>query len=231
MRAAALLLAALAAACAGARPRPARPSGGLAERCGPGLAVRLVDAGASLPRGAVEGAARALRLRARVKAEAARAEAPAEAWRAAAEAARAPGAAAAVLFADRPSAPLVVASPDGRWAVVNALALPGSGARLEAVAWRAAALALGAGWGGGAPGPEEHNALVDAARARGVGRVEVASYRDACRAGWAPAPADAAQRAIWEEARAERERGPARGLLIVPPRASPAGSSPRPAAR
>lgn len=216
MRAALALLLALAAAGAGARPRPARPSGGLAERSGPGLAVRFVDAGASLPPGAAEAAARDLRLRARVKAEAASAPAPAEAWRAAAEAAR--GAAAAVLFADCPSMPLVVASPDGRWAVVNALALPGAGARLEAVAWRAAALALGAGWGAGAPGPEEHNALVDAARARGAGRVEVASYRDACRAGWAPAPADAAQRAVWEEARAERERGPARGLLIVPSR-------------
>ena len=50
----------------------------------------------------------------------------------------------------------------------------------------------------------------------GVRREERVPYRAACAQGWAPEPTNALQRAIWDEVRSGRERGPARALRIVP---------------
>ena len=246
-----LALAAACAACAAqgeARARtarrPAAPSGGLVERAGAGLAVRVADAQRTLPHAMVEAAARGVRLRSLLRVEAsAPADAPSGAegcLRLAASEARADGAGAAVLVADCPSLPLVVASPDGRWAVANVSSLAGcppdvAAARLSRLLWNAAARAIGAGGsghGGGVlapfrsagdldalpdvPGPMQHNALMDAASACGIGRVTVATYRAACAQGWAPEPTNAVQQAIWDEVRSGRERGPARALRIVP---------------
>lgn len=45
----------------------------------------------------------------------------------------------------------------------------------------------------------------------------VATYQTACREGWAPAPTNGWQRAIWERALSEKERGPTNPILILPP--------------
>ena len=45
----------------------------------------------------------------------------------------------------------------------------------------------------------------------------VATYLTACREGWAPAPTNDAQRAIWARALSEKERGPTNPILILPP--------------
>ena len=44
------------------------------------------------------------------------------------------------------------------------------------------------------------------------------SYKKACREGWAPAPTNDAQKAIWDAAHDEKERGPVNGLKILPPK-------------
>ncbi len=45
----------------------------------------------------------------------------------------------------------------------------------------------------------------------------VATYLTACREGWAPAPTNAFQKAIWERALSEKERGPTNPIRILPP--------------
>ena len=45
-----------------------------------------------------------------------------------------------------------------------------------------------------------------------------ATYRKACREGWAPAPTNDVQKAIWQEVNADKERGPANGLQIPSPK-------------
>lgn len=44
------------------------------------------------------------------------------------------------------------------------------------------------------------------------------TYRKACREGWAPAPTNDVQKAIWEDINATKERGPANALPIPPPK-------------
>ena len=52
----------------------------------------------------------------------------------------------------------------------------------------------------------------------GVKPAQRATYRNALLAGWAPAPTNAVQQAIWDKMQAEKERGPTNGLQIPPPK-------------
>lgn len=45
------------------------------------------------------------------------------------------------------------------------------------------------------------------------------TYLEACREGWAPAPTNEFQRAIWEKVKADKERGPTNPITIPPPSA------------
>ena len=45
------------------------------------------------------------------------------------------------------------------------------------------------------------------------------TYLNACREGWAPAPTNEFQRAIWEQIKADKERGPTNPITIQPPNA------------
>ena len=44
------------------------------------------------------------------------------------------------------------------------------------------------------------------------------TYLNACREGWAPAPTNEFQRAIWEKVKADKERGPTNPITIQPPK-------------
>ena len=44
------------------------------------------------------------------------------------------------------------------------------------------------------------------------------TYKRACREGWAPAPTNDVQKAIWEKVRADKERGPTNPITIPPPK-------------
>ena len=52
------------------------------------------------------------------------------------------------------------------------------------------------------PGPLQHNAMVDRLEKRGVKMVKVGTYRQACQEGWAPAPKNDEQKAIWNQVHA-----------------------------
>ena len=45
-----------------------------------------------------------------------------------------------------------------------------------------------------------------------------ATYKKACEEGWAPAPTNEFQKAIWEQAKADKERGPTNPITIQPPK-------------
>lgn len=51
----------------------------------------------------------------------------------------------------------------------------------------------------------------------GIHEVYFYTYRQACREGWAPAPTNDVQKAIWEELQATKERGPTNPITIQPP--------------
>ena len=67
---------------------------------------------------------------------------------------------------------------------------------------------------------EEFYKMIDEAHRRGVRSVRLASYRQACREGWAPAPTNDVQRAIFEQVKADKERGPTNPITIPPPNAA-----------
>lgn len=47
----------------------------------------------------------------------------------------------------------------------------------------------------------------------------IAKYSEACREGWAPAPTNEFQKAIWDRAQSDKERGPTKPITIPPPAA------------
>jgi hypothetical protein len=63
--------------------------------------------------------------------------------------------------------------------------------------------------------------MIDAIRrnmkARGITQTMISSYLKACEQGWAPAPTNDYQRAIWEKVKADKERGPTNPITIPPP--------------
>ena len=65
--------------------------------------------------------------------------------------------------------------------------------------------------------PEPFNAVLTAAKARAITPVPRTTYRRACYEGWAPAPTNEFQKAIWEKVKADRERGPTTPITIPPP--------------
>ncbi len=44
-------------------------------------------------------------------------------------------------------------------------------------------------------------------------------YKKACEEGWAPAPTNDYQKAVWEQVKADKERGPTSPITIPPPNA------------
>ncbi len=52
----------------------------------------------------------------------------------------------------------------------------------------------------------------------GIQQTKRATYRRACEEGWAPAPTNKWQRAVFEQVKADKERGPTNPLKIVPPK-------------
>ena len=55
-----------------------------------------------------------------------------------------------------------------------------------------------------------------AAKARGIIPGKRAVYQKACEEGWAPAPTNDVQRAIWEKVKAEQSEKPSNPIRILP---------------
>ncbi len=153
------------------------------------------------------------------------------------------GAKGAVFLVDDPALPTLLAAPESGWGVVNVRALAADSPvalllaqRVRREMWRAFAHVNGAAntsmgkcvlrtvlslgdldaLGAEAFCPEAVNPVIDHLNRLGVKEYLTATYRQACVEGWAPPPTNDIQRAIWEKARSEKERGPSKALRIVP---------------
>ena len=207
------------------RPRGmAKQSGGIVERVYNGKVLRIYNGQKAVPSDIVAKAARETRLSAQLPIEVVPLEASEEVTIAgAAKLANAENVGAAVVMTEAPGQAIILSSPDGRWAILNVSGIASDANKVEPrfrkLRWNAVAHALGAGNTGDrgcvlrgfstiqdldgiaamSPGPMTHNALIEVAATRGIGMISFASYRTACQQGWAPAPTNAVQKAIWDE--------------------------------
>lgn len=148
---------------------------------------------------------------------------------------------------DDSSLPVLLAAPENRWAMVNVSTLGGVDveepffqARVEKELTRGFCLLCGAinsNYPMAVVGPvvkvTDLDKFVDAGLpvdvvARfapylgpyGVVPYRMTTYKKACREGWAPAPTNDVQRAIFEQVKADKERGPTNPITIPPPNAA-----------
>ena len=150
----------------------------------------------------------------------------------------------ALCIVDKPGAETLLVSPEGRWVELNVAPLAADGASAEVLAkrvkremWRALAYGMGVGneemlsvlniitsvkdldaIDVDEPTPDAFNHIIYSAAKRKMARVRYTTYRQACKEGWAPAPTNDAQRAVFEKAKAEKERGPTNPITIKPPK-------------
>ena len=136
------------------------------------------------------------------------------------------GVGALVVMIDDANYPIILSSPDGHWSILNVAALKGDETkfveRLKKVLWGAVARSIGAGSTADKgcvlapysnvkeldalntyePSPMSHNIMLDVAKASGMNTLFFATYRTACQQGWAHAPTNDVQKAIWQEVHA-----------------------------
>lgn len=141
-------------------------------------------------------------------------------------------------------APSLLIAPEDKWASVNVSRLyadkPSTrllALRLHKEIWRALAMAMGASNSNYkpsvmhnvyslkdldddpaiAPCPEVFDKMQSTALQLGIHRRRFVSYKRACKEGWAPAPTNDLQKAIWEQVKADKERGPTNPIEIPMP--------------
>ena len=68
------------------------------------------------------------------------------------------------------------------------------------------------------PCPEVYDKVQSTCQTLNVDMLRKVSYKRACIEGWAPAPTNDIQKAIWEQAKADKERGPTNPIKIPPPK-------------
>ena len=157
-----------------------------------------------------------------------------------------PDAGGMISVVDIDGEPSLLVAPDNGWARVNVAALAADGASAEVLEarvkkelWRAFVILFGGGNSLNdfdvmrpirAPkdldvcktfvsSPEPFNAMLNGAKAAGITPVRRTTYLSAVRLGWAPAPTNDFQKAIWERVKADKERGPTNPITIPPPNA------------
>ncbi len=134
--------------------------------------------------------------------------------------------AAVVVIADSPGYPALLVAPENRWVLVNVAALCGTGVSDETLAdrtrkemWRAFGYLMGAAHSNSeqcllkpvltpadldafktkALCPEPFNKILFHAQKLGIKIARTTTYRKAVEEGWAPAPTNDFQRAVWDE--------------------------------
>ncbi len=155
------------------------------------------------------------------------------------------GATEAIFVIDDKSLPMTLIAPEAGWAAVNAAPLKAGApddkllaTRLQRQLWRVFAQLNGAAntmfphcvlkpvhtladldaLSMNMVCPEPYNKMIEDLRHRGITPRRMATYRQACKEGWAPAPTNDVQRTILEQIRAEIERGPSKSITIPPPK-------------
>ena len=150
----------------------------------------------------------------------------------------------AIFIVDKPGGETLLVSPEGCWVELNVAPLAADNPpqelldkRVKREMWRALAYGMGVGneqMGSllnhitsvkeldaneyNEPTPDAFNHIIYSAAKRKMARVRYTSYRQACREGWAPAPTNDAQRAVLEQIKADKERGPTNPITIQPPK-------------
>ncbi len=151
---------------------------------------------------------------------------------------------AGVFVIDTQGLPTVLVAPEAKWALVNVAALAADGVdqmKLERRVRRELLRAFAALAGGGGsmdPLCVSHTATTlkeldaiksndlsydplvraeEALKVMGITPYRRITYREACEEGWAPAPTNDIQKAIWEQVRSDKERGPTNPIRIPRP--------------
>ena len=141
-----------------------------------------------------------------------------------------------VIIADVADQPSLLLAPGARWALVNVWALSTDKPNAEKLCkrvqkelWRAFSYSLGApnsmssmcllrpvvglegidSLKGQTICPEPLNKILQTARDMGMNPVRLVPYKKACDEGWAPAPTNHYQKAIWEEVKMKKSTGKA----------------------
>jgi hypothetical protein len=155
------------------------------------------------------------------------------------------GACIAVFIVDDPSLPASLIALESKWGMMNIAALlsdtPDSQTAQKRIIKqfiRVASLTFGGGcsqYSGSPLQPAFNNKQLDAIRGEGL-TIDIvksmsrnlttlgmkpsfrATYRKACEEGWAPAPTNEYQKVIWEQVKADKERGPTNPIEIPMPR-------------
>ena len=213
------------------RPKGRNPSGGIVEKAYAGNVIRAFNAQAVIPADKVAALTLQMRYETIVPFETVGAKSMtfAEAENAAAGFVGKDKVGAAVVIVNDPSkSDFYRASPEGRWAVLNVSPLKADNPaqerleeRFAKVYWHAVVRALGGGYAAvkpsvmtpfndlktldaiptTKPSPDVVNLLIDTGALYGIKTITIASYRTACKQGWAPAPTNDVQKAIWDETR------------------------------
>ena len=132
---------------------------------------------------------------------------------------------------DESSANTILLAPEGRWGILNLAALKNGNPpkevfeqRVRREFWRGFSMVAGSpstemehcllnpilslsqldDFQGNTIGPEPLTRIEKTLRAMGIKQYERSSYKNACRNGWAPAPTNDVQKAIWEQVKAEK---------------------------
>jgi len=206
-------------------------TGGLLTSHGQGGALLLLDMTGGRAGGTVAETAKLLGdvLKLKVRAEAGKPPKggdPSAAIRAALGAGDAAAVVAVIAGKDRPA---MLVAPEDRWAALNASRILDAGGeacdvRLRKGIWRAAGLMMGAGntgtpqcpfrpvlspddldaFSGFQLAPATLAAVSAYAKAAGLAQSRQTTYRKACEEGWAPAPTNRYQQAIWDEVKGKR---------------------------
>lgn len=141
--------------------------------------------------------------------------------------------ASVVVIGDSPDYPALLIAPESRWALVNVAALGGKGVNAETLAdrtqkevWRAFGYLMGAAHSnfeaclmkpvltsadldalkGKSLSPEPFNKILAHAQKLGIRPTRMTTYRKAVEEGWAPAPTNDLQKAIWEEVKNQSKK-------------------------
>lgn len=143
------------------------------------------------------------------------------------------GAAAVLVITQDEDKPSILCAPEDGWAVLNIAKLVSDfpsekrlNERAQKEVWRAFMYSLGVGHSMYKPclmkpvvdvndldrtpmlqpGPEPFNKAQDSALKFGASKLSFATYRTACKEGWAPAPIDNDQKEIWDEYKNPQKR-------------------------
>ena len=148
----------------------------------------------------------------------------------------------ALFIVDSESLPMSLIAPEENWAIMNVRPLAAGNVKKELAVHRAKnefARVFGLLCGGvssqfpsaimnGVMKPSDLNACTDDlpvditakmtayAEGRGVKAEQLTSYQKACQEGWAPAPTNEVQKAIWEKVKAEQSEKPSNPIRIRP---------------